>query len=221
MSAVLREGLPVLPARMAKRPVDHRGYPVPWFVQWIDGKPDFRVVDGRKFTVAIRFNACWLCGEPLGRYKTFVIGPMCAINRVTSEPPCHADCAEFAALSCPFLVLPTAKRRETNVPEGVEAPAGVHLKRNPGAVCLWTTLTYSVFPVERGPLIRLGDPICVEWFAHGRPAMRAEVLASIESGMPHLYRLARAQSVESVVALECQYAAALPHLPAEALGDLI
>ena len=29
-----------LPPRMMRRPVNERGFPVPWFVEWIDDKPD-------------------------------------------------------------------------------------------------------------------------------------------------------------------------------------
>jgi len=35
----LRESLPSLPLAMRGLPRDHRGYPVPWFVAWVDGKP--------------------------------------------------------------------------------------------------------------------------------------------------------------------------------------
>jgi hypothetical protein len=30
----LRADLPALPERMKRLSVDHRGFPVPWFVQW-------------------------------------------------------------------------------------------------------------------------------------------------------------------------------------------
>jgi hypothetical protein len=38
----LRPELTELPLRMRGLPLDERGYPVPWFVAWIDGKPEFR-----------------------------------------------------------------------------------------------------------------------------------------------------------------------------------
>jgi len=200
---------------MRKLSLDHRGYPVPWFVAWIDGKPDFRVIRPDGVNEALRFARCWLCGETLGAMKTFVIGPMCAVNRVTSEPPCHHDCATFAALACPFMILPAAKRRDSTLPEGTKDPAGHFLKRNPGAVCLWTVRAFRRFAVQGGMLIDVGEPERVEWFAYGRPATRAEVMESIDSGLHHLWSMARAQHIDAAVALENQYAKMLPLLPAE------
>jgi hypothetical protein len=199
-----RKDLPPIPPRMQSLPVDGRGYPVPWFVEWINGLPDFRVMDRRKWGLAIRFGHCWLCGEPVGRQKTFVIGPMCAVNRTTSEPACHEDCAIFAATACPFLTLPKAKRRDANLPDHGPQP-GFALERNPGATCLWTTTTFKLFNpganeaaraqgAGAGQLINLGDPTSpVRWYAEGRAATRAEVWFSIQTGLPALREVAEKQ----------------------------
>lgn len=181
----LRDGLPPVPERMARLPID-RGYPVPWFVDWIDGKPDFRIVDGRKLTRAIKGRVCWLCGEPIGRFGAFVIGPMCAVNRVTSEPPCHRECAIFGATACPFLTRPHAERREANLPAGYTEPAGVGLKRNPGACVVWITRSWKWFNAGNGVLCEVGDPTEVLWFAEGRAATREEIETSIQTGLPLL-----------------------------------
>ena len=186
-----------LPARMQKLPLDSRGYVVPWFVQWHAGEPEFRAMDGDKFIRALRQKLCWVCGERLGVHVTFVAGPMCGINRTNSEPPCHHDCALWSAKNCPFLANPRMVRREDGLPEGIginESAAGFGLSRNPGVVMLWNTRTYDVFKVDHkgtGILIQMGEPESVEWFAEGRPATRAEVVASIESGLPALENLAR------------------------------
>src|SRR2546426_12752289 len=69
----LFRSLETLPPRLRKLRVDARGYPVPWFVAWIDGPdgpetvPEFRAMDGRKFRAAVKQRLCWVCGEPLGR----------------------------------------------------------------------------------------------------------------------------------------------------------
>lgn len=47
-----------LPARMRDLPIDDRGYPVPWFVAWVDGKPEFRAMDQEKFIRALREKLC-------------------------------------------------------------------------------------------------------------------------------------------------------------------
>jgi hypothetical protein len=75
----LRRELPDLPPRIAKLPVD-RGYPVPWFVAWVDGKPEFRVMDHRRLVRAIKESRCWVCGQKLGAIRAYVLGPMCAVN---------------------------------------------------------------------------------------------------------------------------------------------
>jgi hypothetical protein len=179
---------------------------VPWFVQWFDGdkpsdyghgRPDFRVVDNRKMFEALKYLRCWICGEQLGRYFNFVIGPMCALNRITSEPPSHRDCALFAVAACPFMVMPKMKRRENDLPEGILTPAGVHIPRNPGVMVVWPTFTYRRFrtqaeshgdvSIAAGHLIRIGKlagPL--EWFCEGRKATVEEIMHSIDSGLPQL-----------------------------------
>jgi hypothetical protein len=182
----LRPNLPPLPDRMRGLAV-HRGYPVPHFVGWVDGVPDFRTMDGAKLRDCVRFRRCWLCGGPLGRFQTFVAGPMCGLTRTSAEPPSHLDCAQFSVQACPFLSLPKMVRREDGLPEDAVEPAGVMIKRNPGVSLLWTTRDWKLFNDGTGrPLIEMGEPTRIEWFAHGRHATREEVLASVESGLPLL-----------------------------------
>src|SRR5580765_6111810 len=108
--------LPPIPARIKTLKWDQRGYPIPWFVPYVDGVPDFRAHDGKKLVRAMREFRCWICGEPYGKYKAWAIGPMCAINRTTMDPPSHKECAIFSALACPFLNNPESVRRTTNLP---------------------------------------------------------------------------------------------------------
>lgn len=181
-------------------PLNDKGYPVPWFVDWIDGKPEFRAMDPRKWRRAVKDRLCWLCGEKLGRYMAFVAGPMCGVNRTSSEPPSHRDCALYAARACPFLTLPRALRRDAGLPEHVQTRGaamtennivgGIAITRNPGVAMVWTTERYDVYRAGNGMLIKMGEPATVEWFAEGRPATRDEVEASMASGLPHLQRLA-------------------------------
>lgn len=216
----VRSDLPALPQRMLGRPVDPRGYPVPWFVAMMaDGKWDFRVIRPGGVRTAIQRNSCWLCGESLGVHKTFVIGPMCVINRTTSEPPSHFDCAEWAVRSCPFMLNPTAKRSGRDLPSDAQAPAGIHLDRNPGAMCLYTSRTFTPFkvgnhlPASDGMLINIGPPSSVYWYARGRKATREEVLASIDTGVPHLRKIAEDEGPDAVRELDRYLADALALLP--------
>ena len=195
----MRPNLEPLPLRIAKLPVDARGYPVPWFVAWVDGPdghetvPEFRAMDGRKFRRAVKERLCWVCGETLGRWLAFPIGPMCAITRTISEPPSHRDCAEWSIRNCPFLSQPAMVRRDDDhLPADAQAPAGHGLTRNPGVTCLWITRSYELFDDGRGKaLITIGEPSEVTWWREGRAATRAEVDASVTSGFPALLAAAK------------------------------
>lgn len=217
-----------MPDRIRRLPVSPTGYPVPWFVEWFkdgkpgptgEGEPDFRVIDPRKMAKAVNSHSCWVCGTPMGTFKAFTIGPMCAINRVISEPPSHRDCAIYSARVCPFLSRPKMVRNEKGLtdedgkPKFME-PAGVALKRNPGAVCVWITKTFRVMRESDGVLFNIGDPLEVIWFAEGKRASRDQVMASIDSGYPLLLDMAQREGARAIAALNQQRDRAMLLVPA-------
>jgi hypothetical protein len=204
-----------VPERIKALPVDPvRKVPVPWFVAWVDGRPEFRVMDGEKF----KERRCWVCEEPLGRNMTFVLGPMCAINRTSSEPPGHTGCARYSARRCPFLSRPHMDRREGGLEELETEHAGEMIRRNPGVTLLWTTRGYAPFGDGRGGvLFRVGDPDSVEWYREGRPATRAEVEESIRTGLPILEAMAAGQA-GAPEALAARVAGLGPLLPSAMAG---
>jgi hypothetical protein len=206
-----------LPTRMKKLPLDpERGVPVPWFVQWVTGegdamtlaepttpgaRPEFRVMDRRKFVRAIKEKLCWVCGETMGKWLAFVAGPMCGTTRTTSEPPCHYECALFSIRNCPFLSNPHMVRREEGIPTDATV-AGEAIMRNPGVAMLWVTRGFEKFCDDKGLwLLTMGEPERVEWYREGRPATRAEVQASIDSGLPNLMVIAKTEGPFAVQAL--------------------
>ena len=223
----MRPELKALPRRMQNLPLDSRGYPVPWFVQWVVPKdggefdcveygtpgavPEFRAMDAHKWVQALKENRCWVCGQSMGVYKTFVVGPMCGINRTTAEPPNHKDCAEWSAENCPFLVRPQMVRRqhEDLIAQGaLQSVGGNALTRNPGVTLLWTTKRFKVWsPAPGQRLIEMGEPTEVRFYTEGRAATREEVEASVAGGYPSLLETAEQQDREegghdSVKALE-------------------
>jgi len=211
----LRHDLPPLPERFRGLPVDARGYPVPFFVGWVDGVPDFRVVDGRKLRRCIKERVCWLCGQALGRHLAWVIGPMCAINRVSSEPPQHLECADFAARACPFLTRPGARRRAANMPEH-DGAAGEMIARNPGVALVWVARDYKLHRAGgggSGVLFQVGESTELRWYCEGRRALPSEVHASIYSGLPILIKMAQSEGKDAETALASQIAAASKLLP--------
>lgn len=165
-----------VPRRLRGRPRDHRGFLVPHFVAWFKAgaevddrtagaEPDFRVVSRGVLRECVRKRRCWLCGQPLGSRFAFVMGPMCTVSRTNSEPPCHTDCATYAAQACPFL----------------------------GACAVWVTRSYRLFDAHRGnagTLFNVGPPLSVTWYREGRPATRREINESINDGLPALRELA-------------------------------
>jgi hypothetical protein len=205
-----------LPLTMRDLPIDARGFPVPWFVAWLDGEPDFRVVRPEKRVWALKQELCWVCGKPLRRMKVSVVGPMCTVNRISSEPPSHLECARYAAKACPFLANPRMRRNEKNLTEEAESPGGIVLERNPGVAALWcsTQMSKPFYAQGGGWLFTLGPPERVEWYARGRAATRAEVQESIGSGLPVLAALAAAEGPEAVKELDGMVAKARRLLPA-------
>jgi hypothetical protein len=177
-----------LPPNMRSMPVDARGFPVPWFVPWVDGDPVFPAQGAGRAERAWARDLCWVCGGKLGRLSAYVIGPMCAVNRTSSEPPCHLECARFSARNCPFLANPRMRR---SIPfcEAEGSVAGDGIERNPGVTLLWIVKTRSKgerFFAGNGYLFEIGKRHAHEWYAQGRQAGRDEVLTSINTGLPLL-----------------------------------
>jgi hypothetical protein len=216
-----------LPARMKKLPLHPEwGIPVPAFVQYVDdqmnpvdrtapgAKPDFRIMDRGFFVRALKDRLCWVCAEPLGRHLAFVASGMCGTTRTTSEPPCHYDCALFSVKNCEFLSNPRQVRRTDGIPADAEM-AGYGIQRNPGVAMIWITRGFEKFRDEKGMyLLTMGEPERVEWYREGRPATRAEVQASIDSGLPNLMAMAKTEGPFAVQALGKQVEVLERWLPA-------
>lgn len=203
----MRQFVGGVPGRIDALPRDKRGFPVPFFVAWQDGKPLFPVMDPDKMRQALKYEKCWICGQRLGGYKAFVIGPMCCVNRLSSEPPNHFECAKFAVLNCPFMAQPLAKRTtsEGGTYKGlpVEKPAGVMIERNPGVSAIWVTKSFAI-ENHGGPLWRIGPAHKVSFWSRGRPATRAELEHSVVTGLPFLRKEAARDGAQAMKALDRQ-----------------
>jgi hypothetical protein len=187
-----------IPEKMRRLLISDRGFPIPKFVPYVDGKPEFRGMDGRHLTECVKRKLCWLCGEPLGVHMTFVLGPMCVINRNNAEPPCHYRCAEYAAKACPFLAQPKMRRNEKDGGIG-GVVAGIAIRRNPGVALLWTTRSYHTKMDRNGLLFTPGDPEHIEAYCEGRSATLNEVMHSVATGLPILLDMAKEDGDEALV----------------------
>lgn len=213
-----------MPPRMSRRPISRKGFPVPYFVTVKDenGDYDFRAIESGPIVNCIKRNLCWLCGDTLGQFRCFVIGPMCAFNRISAEPPSHRECAEYAVKACPFLSKPNARRNEAGLVEKygaevTESFVGGHgLKHNPGVTLLWITKHYKLVADGNGGILwELGDPIELYFIKEGRKATRAEIDASISIGLPKVRATAESEGPEAVIEFEKSVKRGLSLLPAE------
>jgi hypothetical protein len=202
----LRSDLPPLPERLKYLRVNSRGYPVPFFVQWMkdekpcrpgEGEPDFQITSEDALVSCIRDSACWVCGQRLGVFRAYVLGPIAAINRISREPPSHLECAEFAAKACPFMVNPQMVRpkvKATNV-----IVDSMMLPENPGISIVWVVRNFMRMKRDGngGILFDIGEPIRATWWKKGRPATPGECAEALAIIVPRLLKQCRDQ-VEQV-----------------------
>lgn len=108
-----------IPKELSHLKLDERGYPIPFFVSFRDGKPDFRLLDPKKQSQCIEHGVCSICGKKLTKGAYFFLGgPLTLKNTVSSDPPMHRVCAEFSLAACPHLYLQKAQRRDTGLETG-------------------------------------------------------------------------------------------------------
>ena len=113
----MRPGLDIpLSKGLRYRPKDGRGYPIPFLVLYVEGKPDFRAIDTLKWKKCIEDKLCALCGRPLKKGYWFVGGPKCEQNRFFFDPAMHEDCARYALKVCPHLAISQSQRSKLPLP---------------------------------------------------------------------------------------------------------
>jgi len=210
---------PGMPSKMKGLKRDEVGRPIPFFVGYPDGKPDFRTMDGTRLREAIMGDLCWVCGQRLlrsqgGLVGTFVAGPMCLINCTSAEPPAHGDCAEWCAKACPFLVNPNKVRRETGLEGKLEEAAGIAIARNPGVTALIESQKWVTWrPDGGGVLFNIQRIRSVEFFAQGERATVKDVMESIETGLPLLHDMAEEEGRDAVYDLRKKVRTAIRWVP--------
>lgn len=104
-----------IPKELAHLKIDSRGYPVPYFVSWIDGKPEFRFLSVERLDMIIERKVCHICGKKLPNDSFyFVAGPTGLENKISTDAPMHRACAEFSLFACPHLFRQKAERRDND-----------------------------------------------------------------------------------------------------------
>jgi hypothetical protein len=110
-------------------------YLVPFTVEWIDGKPDFRVINRAKIIECGRDKLCGVCGHKLGEFCWFIGGELCKENHIFVDPPMHEECARFTAATCPFVKGDRCEYSDRPVKAG-ENKIAIHPMANSGSMYL-------------------------------------------------------------------------------------
>lgn len=186
-----------IPPKIVALPRDEHGRPVPFFVTWVNGKPDFRIVNGMRVAECYLTRVCFICGQKLGTYLAFVLGPMSVTNMISAEPPSHYDCALYAVKACPFLANPRKEYRDGDLPDDrrledrqlvlKDVPM---VAENPGVTAIWVAKTYRPLIRDQHVLCQLDEPVRVEWYKEGRTASREEVAGALQLGAGRVFELA-------------------------------
>jgi hypothetical protein len=151
-----------MPAAVAARPRDERGYPVLAITPWSDGTPDFAVTSTARILVCAVERRCSICGTRMGKgpvwrvvaaeeaaaiASVLGVGDTYANSAHTVEPPGHRACMLYAAMVCPYLARPTARRgNEATVPTAAFHRGEMHgaIDGLTGAVTAFDTYEFTV-----------------------------------------------------------------------------
>jgi hypothetical protein len=197
-----------MPARVAARPRDERGYPVLAITPWSDGRPDFAVTSTARILVCAVERRCSICGTPLDKGpiwrvvaapEAVEIGGALAERRLyanaaaTVEPPGHRECMLYAAMVCPYLARPTARRgQDVSMPDSQFARGDIHgeLDGIAGAAVAFDSYEFHASDFVRfrfhglGRYLpyRLGDELIAEL----RDAIAAQFAVPVRPSVPWL-----------------------------------
>lgn len=105
----------LIPKELSHLKIDSRGYPIPYFVSEINGKPEFRFIQPERLEMIISRKVCHICGKKLpDDFFYFISGPMGLQNRISTDAAMHRVCAEFSLRACPHMYLQRAERRDND-----------------------------------------------------------------------------------------------------------
>lgn len=131
-------------------------YPVPFVQMWIDGKPDFRVIDPQRAEECLNEKLCAICGKRLGEFCFFIGGSLCRENHLFSDAPMHEACAEFASKTCPFVSGQEHEYSDRPVDETVTTIVEMTAAVRPEKMYIFKTRTNKVINVNGHPVIQAG-----------------------------------------------------------------
>ena len=182
-----------MPPAVAARPRDRRGYPVPAITPWADGEPRFAANGVARTAICASERRCSVCGllmapGPVWRVvsgreagaiaQARAVGGVYLNNAPTGEAPGHRGCMLFAAMVCPYLARPGARRGAAAQAVGLSAQRG-DARGEGGAVAGFGRYQYK-YDLGSAPLFRFAD--LVEFLGHD---LGAEHLDSLLTEIAH------------------------------------
>ncbi len=187
---VFRPGEVPLPAAVAARPRDERGYPVPAITPWTDGAPAFAELNSFRTLICLTERRCTVCGTKLPRGPVYRVVDGEAADLIEAvldagksyvnvaparEGPGHRSCMLYSAMVCPHLSSSGA-RRTTEATVGTQTlPKGD--PRGPSAAVVgYDDFNWKVG--ERSLEIFFGQPVELLRYAEGADLgdeLRAEI----------------------------------------------
>lgn len=194
-----------MPALVAARPRDSRGVPVPAITRWEGGVPVFTEASGDRQLLCALQNRCSICAAPMSegdgvwhvvddqpaKWIAYALGrgqEPAGVFR-TYEVPGHYACMLYAAVACPFLANPTARRSVDGAAAGevaAEVRAGARRGGLSGLVefgrCVVRTL-----PESGGFEVELDRPRTIHTYRNGAellPLLREVIAAEPERAVP-------------------------------------
>jgi hypothetical protein len=140
-----------LPTRLAARPRDRRGLPIPLVNLHPDpatGEPkvDFTTINTTVSTALAAERRCSLCTGETGYWVAFLGGPRAAELMQYTDPPGCVDCMTWAVRLCPFIVVQRHRRLHGDLAGAGELPPGSHGEKPPYWV-LGITRSYRAVPL--------------------------------------------------------------------------
>jgi hypothetical protein len=175
-----------MPPAVAARPRDERGYPVLAITPWEDGQPRFAATGTARSYICAVERRCSICGTPMAAGPVWRVvggaeaeaiaaaGPAFRNAAATVEAPGHRACMLYAAVACPYLARPTARRGQDAtvlaVPRGSSRGEG-------GAVVGFATMEFRHADVM---MFRFAD--VVEFLPHSNGDEQLPLLLGLSSG---------------------------------------
>ncbi len=147
--------MPAMPSRLAARPRDRRGLPIPPVNTHPDPATGGMLVDFTTINTTISTNLaadrrCSLCSGEMGYWVAFLGGPRAAELMRYTDPPGCVDCMKSAVTLCPFIVVERHQRLRGELAGAGSLPPGSH-GENPPYWILGVTRRYRTARVPGSP----------------------------------------------------------------------